>query len=1226
MPNFMLLATAWGPKYGGINAFNMDFAIGLANHLGDQGEVFCSAFSPTLEDIADAEKKHVTLIGIDRPVDSPAYDPSWAWDVWRRFQEKCSGEQLDWWVGHDVTTGHAAVAGPIVASHGRSALIMHMNYADYQAYKTEVGERARKKVLEQRQLFPKAVRWFANGPLLTNALKEIVGPDVSMLIPGFADVHARPSSDRLNVITFGRMDRESDRVKQGALAVAGFASAVKQACSTEGSPEKLKDNPRMWVVGIKEPGGDEERTLIRLASERADREVNLFALTFDENRAQLFDELGRANISLMLSWHEGFGLTGWEAIAGEVPLILSRQTGLWKLLTDTFGGNFAAGYVRTIDVRGQSGHDDTVNFRPEDESDVCKAIIYCTAHLDEVRKAAVQLKRDLQEKLVCTWENTARQFLEGLGIEEPQPATPPNPVSQQTPQPVPRSDFIAIPRPSWPEGLGFEMPDSMLLRPESRIVHFHHLREPLRDEIIGWALNPDQLIKLRLQAGEGGAGKTRLLIEVCDQLEHSHGWRAGFVERSQSNPSGLLALLKDGKPCLIVLDYAETRTTEIVEITRTALYSSNPPNVRIVLLAREGGDWWDHLDAAAVGDQAVSAILRGIQTKTGPYRMANERIGKNDRNNIFNEALQAFAEGKQIAVPQIRPPDLSEDLFGNPLFIHLAALANLRGSPSVDDKELLAMAIGHERSYWRQLLSDEGMSDEMLPALEQALALLTLCNGKLTAKDAKAVLARAPRLRELDPSVRMKLFEALRRLYPLEGGLAGLRPDLIGETLISEALASDDEVLDAAFGQDCSREDTRSALTVLTRLGRRVPEEQRWLRRALERNLTKISDDALHVGMETGSPMPQILKQVVDAAGRNERKQTVSALRVKIPNETLNLRDFKVAILRHSIELLETKRTGQGAKHNIGLFEGFSGLSLALKQAGLLGEAADAARQAKHYAEITFRSDSNNDRNRLAAAFGNFGASLGDVGRFDEALAVAKKAEEIWRRLAEKQPDAYTADWATSLGNLGVRLSEVGRFDEALAATKKAEEIRRGLAEKQPNAYTADWATSLGNLANAQLAEEEFNNALETANGAILRILPFADRYPPIYKPWLGFAKRIAAESYLGMNKLEEALAEARCSVEIWTQVVTLRLNYESVQVAKAFRALMKCEIVLGQNEAAIITLGRAFDMLCKPLNDNPKPLSPVMSELVDLASAVDHDAVARAVPSELLAIVRSSS
>jgi hypothetical protein len=48
MPNFMLLATAWGPKFGGINAFNMDFALGLASYLGDGGflkETFGEGFA-----------------------------------------------------------------------------------------------------------------------------------------------------------------------------------------------------------------------------------------------------------------------------------------------------------------------------------------------------------------------------------------------------------------------------------------------------------------------------------------------------------------------------------------------------------------------------------------------------------------------------------------------------------------------------------------------------------------------------------------------------------------------------------------------------------------------------------------------------------------------------------------------------------------------------------------------------------------------------------------------------------------------------------------------------------------------------------------------------------------------------------------------------------------------------------------------------------------------------
>jgi hypothetical protein len=91
---------------------------------------------------------------------------------------------------------------------------------------------------------------------------------------------------------------------------------------------------------------------------------------------------------------------------------------------------------------------------------------------------------------------------------------------------------------------------------------------PLREAIISWALEPDdQPIKLRLQIGEGGSGKTRLLIEVCDELERNYGWRAGFVDRSQIISMGISDLLREEKHCLLVLDYAESRTKEIAEIT-----------------------------------------------------------------------------------------------------------------------------------------------------------------------------------------------------------------------------------------------------------------------------------------------------------------------------------------------------------------------------------------------------------------------------------------------------------------------------------------------------------------------------------------------------------------------------------------------------------------------------------------------------------------------------------
>ena len=400
------------------------------------------------------------------------------------------------------------------------------------------------------------------------------------------------------------------------------------------------------------------------------------------------------------------------------------------------------------------------------------------------------------------------------------------------------------------------MPDSMLLRAESRVVRFHHLRGPLRDAIIRWAIERDKPIKLRLQAGRGGAGKTRLLIEVCEKLENQNGWRAGFIDRSQSTTIGLPELLREGKPCSL---FWTTRnpSSEIVELVRVAVHARISPPLRLVLLARDGGDWWNHLADAAGKDDVIAAILQGFQTKAGPYRMEQERIQRKDRVAFFDDALNDFAAFRKKVAPA-GAPDLSDYIFADPLFIHLAALACLR-DVAISGKDLLGIAIGHGRLYWRQLLNNADLPEQFMRSIEQGMALLTLYGGKRSAKEAKAILERAPAMSQIEASDHARIFEVLRQLYDWDGGLRGLQPDILGEALVSEAFDRDDELLDLAFLEATTREDVRSALTVLTRLGRRVPDAQRRPERVLQRRLRSLSEDAMYVGMETGYAMPDIL-------------------------------------------------------------------------------------------------------------------------------------------------------------------------------------------------------------------------------------------------------------------------------------------------------------------------------------------------------------------------------
>ena len=1193
MANFLLLATAWGPKFGGINAFNTDFAKGLATDLGENGQVFCAVFNPSGEDREAAAHCGVQLVGIDRPTDSAAYDRSWSYDVWTSFERQVPNTRIDWWVGHDVITGEAAVEGPKVARHGRSALIMHMNYLDYQAYKSGVGIKAQQKTKQQRTLFKGADKHFANGPLLRDALRDMVpaGEDVTMLVPGFADVPVAPSSHRFSLITFGRMDRENDRIKQGGLAVAGFASAVRLAHERAGSPARLKDNPHFRLIGIGEPGGEDEQALRKLADDRAERQVTLLPLPFDEDREEMLAELGRANVALMLSWHEGFGLTGWEAIAGEVPLVLSGQSGLWKLLDEAFGQG-AGSLVRVVDVRGREGNDEATNFRPEDEEDVTNIILDLAANTDAARRSASELKRRLAEEFVCTWENTAQKFVEGLGdLEGAELKIEGTPVPSTTTAAA--SDIIAIPRSDWPADLAGPMPASLMLRPESRIVPFHRSRHRLRDTVVDWALEPDQPLKLRLQAGEGGAGKTRLLIEVCERLEQAHGWRAGFLGSGGATTDELQRLFREGKPCLIVLDYAETRSGEIIKVAETALRSGSRAGVRVALLARDGGDWWNRLAETNGIDKSVAALLRDPATTTGPHVMANEAIAVPDRAELFDEALTSFA----IALGRERPvsgaADLSEAHFAKPLFIHLAALSALHDDGDRAADGLLAAVLGHERAYWRQLLAESGLGDALEAALEQTVALLSLVGGARSAGEAKRLLARTPRLEGCPAEQRDRLFDTLRRLFAFEGGLTGLEPDLLGETLIAAAAAQDDELLDAALGNDVPSLQARQALTVLTRLAHRVPATRPILERALSRHLRLRADDARQVGEETGAPLPEIFAKVLREAPRREQRQVVDLLRSKLPKETVNLGVLSVEVASWVADFAERQTVGNPRKRDLRRFEALSSLALALRRQGQHSEAAEVGEAADDSAREVSRGNDRRNLHHLAGWTSNYAIVLSEVGRHTEALEKAEAAEAIWRELAQAQSAEHRANWAGSLGTLANSLGEVGRHAEALERAEAAAAICRELAHAQPAAYQAAWAGSLANLANCFGEVGRGAEALEWAEAAEAVWRELAQAQPAAYlAAWARSVGNLAVR-LRALCRHAAALERAEAAEAILRKLAKPQPSAYRVGWARSLGNLAEAEREAGEAERAAGTAERAIGLFERLAREYPAVHGP---------------------------------
>jgi len=178
------------------------------------------------------------------------------------------------------------------------------------------------------------------------------------------------------------------------------------------------------------------------------------------------------------------------------------------------------------------------------------------------------------------------------------------------------------------------LPPGALLRPEYGVVPFHG-RDRETGDLQAWC-DDAAAVGIWLYTGARGMGKSRLLIEQCDRLVRQ-GWRAGCLERDadKSDPRLWSLLLRPGK-LFVVIDYAETRRDAVVALLRM-VGAATPECIRVVLLARSVGDWWDDLRAEG---QGVGDLLMGPKThwsSLGPLALSPE-----DRLASYRMATKRF--------------------------------------------------------------------------------------------------------------------------------------------------------------------------------------------------------------------------------------------------------------------------------------------------------------------------------------------------------------------------------------------------------------------------------------------------------------------------------------------------------------------------------------------------------------------------------------------------------
>ena len=160
-----------------------------------------------------------------------------------------------------------------------------------------------------------------------------------------------------------------------------------------------------------------------------------------------------------------------------------------------------------------------------------------------------------------------------------------------------------------------------LLRPEHGLVPFLG-RQPLLDRITSWCQAPTDR-PLLLVTGGGGSGKTRLGREACVQMVVA-GWDAGLADDKRRDGAGTDRLQR---PTLLVVDDADLRTGLISALVGYLRFDDAGPEVRLLLLARAAGAWWDRLvrqrelaDAYTVLDLDRYPVLPVDRVRTLPPR------------------------------------------------------------------------------------------------------------------------------------------------------------------------------------------------------------------------------------------------------------------------------------------------------------------------------------------------------------------------------------------------------------------------------------------------------------------------------------------------------------------------------------------------------------------------------------------------------------------------------
>ena len=316
-----LLGSEWGSTKGGLSTINRELAIQLAKCDDVEVCMYLPLFN-------DKDKKAAADCGVRllKAKEIHGYDDPIYW-----LDSIPREHQMDVVIGHGIHLGRQIPHIRISHPECKWIQVVHTDPEELGMFKTYVDATAKgeKKYEAEVKLCQEADQVVAVGPKLADTYSHSCGRGkVLVLTPGifteFTGID-QDTSERIifHILVFGRGDSEDFRLKGYDIAARAVA-------------ELKHEEPPYKLVFVGAPSKKEEQVKQMLLNEGI--LLRQLIVRSAKEREQLPQQFREADLVIMPSRTEGFGLTALEALSAGLPVLVSSNSGLGEALQEVDSG------------------------------------------------------------------------------------------------------------------------------------------------------------------------------------------------------------------------------------------------------------------------------------------------------------------------------------------------------------------------------------------------------------------------------------------------------------------------------------------------------------------------------------------------------------------------------------------------------------------------------------------------------------------------------------------------------------------------------------------------------------------------------------------------------------------------------------------------------------------------------------------------------------------------